>query len=85
MEITSKVFSLGNSSAVRLPRLLMEAMALKPGDPITMEVIDHQELRIKKNVERTAYPSIKELFSGYSGTYVPVEMEADDGVGREVL
>ena len=85
MEIASKVFSLGNSNAIRLPHLMMEALSLKAGDPITIEVLNHQELLVKKTANRATYPSIRELFAGYSGDYKPLEMEADDGIGKELL
>ena len=35
MEIASKVFSLGNSNAIRVPRFIMEALSLHADDPIT--------------------------------------------------
>ncbi len=85
MEIASKVFSLGNSNAIRLPHLMMEALSLKAGDAITLEILNHQELLVRKRTVHTAYPSIRELFTGYSGGYEPVEMEADDGIGKELL
>ena len=34
---------------------------------------------------KATYPSIRELFIGYSGEYKPSEMKADDGIGRELM
>ena len=84
MEVASRVFSLGNSNAVRIPRLIMDALSLKANDPVTMEVHDN-EIVIKKQERKAAYPSVSELFEGYTGTYRPTEMEADGIVGREMI
>ena len=84
MEVASKVFTLGNSNAIRIPRLIMDALSLRANDSVTLEVRDN-EMVIKKQGRKTAYPSISELFEGYTGTYQPTEMEADGIVGREML
>ena len=84
MEIASRVFSLGNSNAVRIPRVIMDALSLQANDPVTMEVRDN-EMIIKKKERKTAYPSIGELFEGYTGTYQPTEIEAGGIVGRELI
>lgn len=85
MEISTKVFALGNSNAIRLPRLVMEAMGLKAEEPITLELVNNQELIVRKETVQKEYPSIKELFAGYHGGYRPAEADGDDGVGREVI
>ena len=84
MEVASRVFVLGNSNAIRIPRLVMDALSLHASDPVTMEVRDN-EIIIKKQGRKTAYPSISELFEGYTGTYQPTEMEANGIVGREMI
>jgi len=83
MELTSRVFALGNSNAIRLPRIIMEAMSLKTNDPITIEVVDSSELIIRKQ-KTTTYPSIRELFAGYEGGR-PAEIDAACTVGRELI
>lgn len=85
MEIATKVFALGNSNAIRIPRLLMEAMSLKAGDSVTIEVIGNSEMVVRKSNGGSSYPSIREMFDGYEGEYKPVEMDADDMVGRELI
>ena len=84
MEVASKVFVLGNSNAVRIPRLIMDALSLQANDPVTLEVRDNAMI-LKKQEYKTAYPSIRELFEGYTGTYQPTEMEANGIVGREMI
>jgi antitoxin component of MazEF toxin-antitoxin module len=84
MEVASRVFVLGNSNAVRIPRLIMDALSLRANDPVTLEVRDN-EMVIKKQERKTAYPSINELFEGYTGSYQPTEMESDGVVGREMI
>ncbi|MBR4132058.1 MAG: AbrB/MazE/SpoVT family DNA-binding domain-containing protein [Oscillospiraceae bacterium] len=83
MEYASRVFALGNSNAIRLPRIVMEAMSLKTDDPITIEVVNSGELIIRKQ-KSAAYPSIRELFAGYAGGH-PTEMDASGMVGRELI
>ena len=83
MEYTSRVFALGNSNAIRLPRIVMEAMSLKTDDPITIEVVNSGELIIRKQ-KSAAYPSIRELFAGYAGRH-PTEMDTSGMVGRELI
>ncbi|MBO7405908.1 MAG: AbrB/MazE/SpoVT family DNA-binding domain-containing protein [Clostridia bacterium] len=84
MEIASRVFALGNSNAIRLPRLIMEALSLKTDDPITIEVVNKDEIVIKKQKE-DRYPSIRELFAGYNGGYKAEEISACGTVGRELI
>ena len=84
MEVASRIFVLGNSNAIRIPRLVMDALSLRANDPVTMEVRDN-ELILKKQVRKTTYPSISELFEGYTGTYQPTEIEANGIVGREMI
>ena len=83
MELTSRVFALGNSNAIRLPRIIMEALSLKAEDPITIEVVGQEELVIRKK-EKSGYPSIRELFDGYEGPR-PTEMDSSGPVGRELI
>ncbi len=84
MEVASRVFVLGNSNAIRIPRLVMDSLSLHANDPVTMEVRDN-EIIIKKKEENKAYPSISELFEGCTGTYQPREIEAKGIVGRELI
>ena len=81
MEITSKVFALGNSNAIRIPRILMEVLELQTGDAIVMEVTGRDELIIRKP-ESSGYPSIRELMAGYDGPR-PQEPASAGTVGRE--
>ena len=83
MEITGKVFALGNSNAIRLPHIIMEALALKTDDPITLEVVGKDELIIRKK-RSSGYPSIRELMAGHSGDR-PGEMTCGTRVGRELI
>lgn len=82
MEISAKVFPLENSNAIRIPELLMKVMSLKDGDSVIIEALGHDKMIVRKNGEGNHYPSIAELFQGYSGSYQPVEMGGEDMVGR---
>lgn len=85
MELATKVFALGNSNAVRLPRSVMEALSLRTDDPITIEVISSSEIILKKGESKEHYPSIKTLFSGYTVNDKPTEMESCEAIGRELI
>ena len=85
MELTSKVFALGNSNAIRFPQLVMEALSLATGDSIVMEIVNNREVAIRKACSDEAYPSIKSLLAGYSGEYHPSEMAPFGMVGKELI
>ncbi len=84
MEFISKVFSLGNSSAVRIPKLVLDSLGLKADDRISMDVSDDR-IVIRKIGSEQKYPSIDELFKGYEGSLAVCEMPADDMAGKEML
>lgn len=83
MQINSKVFALGNSNAIRLPRIVMEALALKTDDPVTLEVVGPCELLIRKPT-LPHRPSIRDLMAGWQGDR-PAETESSGTVGKEQL
>ena len=84
MQVNSKVFSLGNSNEIRLPKLVMDAIGLETDDSISIEVVGNEELRIRKSAPKGRYSSIEELFSGYAGDYRPTEMFTGI-VGEEMI
>ncbi len=84
MEIASKVFALGNSNAIRLPHVVMEALNLKTDDPVIIEVVNGEEVVIKKR-RAGGYPSVRELFDGYTGGGNAEEFPASGTVGRELI
>ena len=52
----------GNSLAVRLPKKLVEAMALKPGDDVNLVALGGQELGLSKVDKRRQFlDKIKEF------------------------
>lgn len=79
MKIKSKVFALGNSNAIRIPKNVMESLSLSAEDDITLEVAEG-ELIIRKALPT----SVNELFANYKGKYV-VEEITDRPVGEELL
>ena len=85
MELATKVFALGNSNAVRFPQIVMEALSLRTGDPIVMEIVNNKEITIRKETVEEPYPSIRALFAGYSGDYCPVEIDSGEIVGKELI
>ena len=86
MKTLSKVFALGNSNAIRLPKLYMEALSLQPEDAITMEVINGDQIVIKKSINSKDYPSIDDLFIDYKDSeYKTQEIDAIGIVGKELI
>ena len=71
----------GNSNAVRLPKVVLDALNIRESDRV--EIITEKHQIIIRPVKRK-YASLDEIFEGYTGDYVCTE--ADTGtVGREVL
>ncbi|MBO6177924.1 MAG: AbrB/MazE/SpoVT family DNA-binding domain-containing protein [Selenomonadaceae bacterium] len=85
MEVTAKVFAIGNSNAIRIPRLIMKNLSLNANDYVNMRLTDNNELIIRKKFKNEGYPSIKEIFKGYSGDYVPEEFAPNDRRGTEMV
>lgn len=85
MEMATKIFALGNSNAVRLPKIVMEALALKAEDPIIIEIVNNKEIVLRKKETSEQYTSIKALLCGYSGSYKPSEMDSAESIGRELI
>jgi antitoxin MazE len=48
-----KVVRWGNSLAIRLPRSVVNALDIKEGDDITLEVADARHLSVSRNPGRT--------------------------------
>ena len=86
MKTLSKVFALGNSNAIRLPKLYMEALSLKPEDSITMEIVNGNQLLITKTIAEEDYPSINTLFQNHKDNeYKPAEIDAVGIIGKELI
>jgi antitoxin component of MazEF toxin-antitoxin module len=84
MQLSTKIFALGNSNAIRIPKVIMEALSLNSEDSIIIEIINNDEILIRKQTTLKPYPSINKLFFGYTGTYNPVEIGGDT-VGKEQI
>ena len=73
----------GNSSAVRIPKDVLERGRFKESDQVEIVVDKPGVLLIKKSKRR--YANLDELFVGYKGDYKCVEADTGDPVGREVF
>lgn len=85
MEVSAKVFTIGNSNAVRIPKLIMKTLSWSANDYVNMRLNEDNELIISKKNSKTEYPSIKELFMGYTGDYKPEELAPNDRRGMELI
>lgn len=84
MKFTSRIIaSSDNSNAICLPQIIMDAMSLKPGDPIAVEAVDPGEIIIRKQ-DVSSCQSIRELCQEYE-VERPDEMNTFGMVGRELI
>lgn len=80
--VETTIFKNGNSQAITVQNKLMEALSLKIGDAVTVNVVDNQ-LIIKKK-EKNFKEKWNEFFE-HGGSYEDYHEENfGDNVGREV-
>ena len=73
----------GNSHAIRLPKGILEAVALTENERVEITT-DNDVITIKK-ANRPKYKNIEQLFNGYTGDYKCSEWDTGTSVGKEVL
>lgn len=71
----------GNSKAIRIPKVVLNALNWDLHEELEFSIGDNK-LIIKKIACK--HRSIEEMFEGYSGNYVPEEVDWGDKVGKEV-
>jgi len=71
----------GNSSAVRLPKKLLESAHIKENDPV--ELVAENNIIFIRPVRKSP-ASLDELFAGYTGDYVCTEADFGPAAGNEV-
>ena len=71
----------GNSQGIRLPKGALNIADLHENDAVEI-VASEQAITIRK---RRAHRTLDELFAGYEGDYRPVEFDAGEDVGLEVI
>jgi len=79
--MTTNIFKLGNSNAIRIPKPFIESMKLKTNDEI--ELILEQDKIVIKKINKNK--SIKDLFNNYDKKYEFDNYLDDEIVGREEL
>ena len=73
----------GNSSAVRLPKLILDSVLLQENDRVEITT-DNDTIIIRKTTrKRRAKVSLEERFEGYTGTYQCKEYDWGKPVGKE--
>ena len=93
MTMTTTIQKWGNSSAVRLPKPIMEASLLKDNDSIEI-IVEAEAIILKKPTRRRAKKSLKERLEEFYGKpideimaddtlYNPVEVDWGPPVGLE--
>ena len=86
MEVAAKIFAIGNSNAVRIPLLMMKSLSWRAKDHVMVRLDeDNKQLVISKASHERNYPSLRELFAGYSGNYSAQEFAPNDRRGRELI
>lgn len=71
----------GNSVAVRLPKAMLEAAKLKPGDTVELEAPGTGGILLKA---KPRWPSIEERIAGITPENVHPETKTGSPVGNEV-
>jgi antitoxin MazE len=72
----------GNSQAIRLPKGLLEAAALKENDKV--EIKAENDCIIIRRAGK-GHMTIKERIAGYNGDYKCIEWDTGEPQGKEVL
>ncbi len=72
----------GNSSAIRIPKVILETVSIKENDAVEIITTD-DTITIRKTTKK--YKSLDELFKNYNGTYTCEEMTTGSIVGKEVF
>lgn len=78
MTMRTTITRWGNSRGVRLPRALLEAVDFGENEHVELEAVEG--MIVIRPVKKKR--SLDDVFSGYKGTYRPVE-EWDPPVGEE--
>lgn len=73
----------GNSQGVRLPKALLESVALSEKDEVDI-FAEEGRIIIKKAGRPAAHKTIRERFEGYTGDCKPQEIDWGKPAGREV-
>ena len=79
--MTATIQKWGNSQGVRLPKYLLEELSLCEGAEVEIFTSDGM-IVIKPPAQRRK--TLDELFEGYTGDYMPQEVDWGDPVGGEV-
>lgn len=77
----SKVKKWGNSNAIRIPKVFLDALDLKENDLVSIKKDDDRLIITKIKKERI---TLKERISKFKGTYPSEEFVWDDPVGKEI-
>lgn len=70
----------GNSQAVRIPKVVLDALGWCEDEKVTLREVENGILIEKRETK----PTIEELFEGFDGTYQPEDISWGEPVGREV-
>ena len=73
----------GNSQGVRLPKTLLESVALSEDDEVEL-VAEGDRIVIKKANRPTRHRTIQERFEGFTGIYESPEIDWGEPAGREI-
>ena len=73
----------GNSQGVRLPKMLLESVALSEADEVEL-LAEGDRIVIKKASRPASHRTIQERFEGFTGIYEPHEIDWGEPVGKEI-
>jgi antitoxin MazE len=82
MKATINLGCWGNSTALRLPKNVMEKLGLDSNSVVSYRITDNKEMIIKPVYK---HKTIKERFVNYTGEYRGEELDWGEDVGEEII
>lgn len=70
----------GNSQGIRIPKIIIDELKWTENDELALD-IENGNIVIRKTSKRK---SIEELFEGFSGEYVPTDINWGEPQGEEI-
>ena len=77
------IVSWGNSQGIRIPKKILESLALEIGDKIEIKV--EGDAMVIKKYELRKKKTLSERLAEFQGEYTPSEWETGESVGLEVF
>ncbi|MBQ9840567.1 MAG: hypothetical protein IJO78_03125 [Erysipelotrichaceae bacterium] len=78
---TTRIKKWGNGSGILLPKVLLDMLALKVDDLLSIELVDNKIVLSPNKKSKT----LEELFEGFEGETIQEEYWLDEPRGKEII